>query len=189
MAGRVLGHQIAPLLSQRGPFTGQIDHPTKEGGRFRWGGGTPDLDAFVGSGVLSARMPCHASECNPSASAVGTGMLAGGCKAVGRAPSTTAPQLLQLRRFRLPPTACHWLGVNAPTGFQINEAAGICNGLSKIRRDLTREPLAPTPRPGTRSGGAQPAHWNSNRHEDRSRNTGVRTPPCAPDHAASTASL
>ena len=30
---------LAPLPSQRGPFTGQIDHPTKEGGRFRWGGG------------------------------------------------------------------------------------------------------------------------------------------------------
>ena len=33
------GVVLAPLPSQRGPFTGQIDHPTKEGGRFRWGGG------------------------------------------------------------------------------------------------------------------------------------------------------
>ena len=30
---------LAPLPSQRGPFTGQIDHPTTEGGRFCWGGG------------------------------------------------------------------------------------------------------------------------------------------------------
>ena len=36
---------LAPLPSQRGPFTGQIDHPTKEGGRFRWGGVLPPQHA------------------------------------------------------------------------------------------------------------------------------------------------